>query len=63
MVSQEHLFAPLITPEYMSQSDSLTYVVNDAFLAQADVFRDLTIKILVKNASKNTIRGSYRPIW
>ena len=45
MVSQEHLFAPLITPEYMSQSDSLTYVANDAFLAQADVFRDWTIKI------------------
>ena len=63
MVSQEHLFAPLITPEYMSQRDFLTYVANDAFLAQVDVFRDWTIKILVKNASENTIRGSYRPIW
>ena len=29
----------------MSQSDSLTYVASDAFLAQADVFRDWIIKI------------------
>jgi len=55
-------FAPRITPEYMSQRDFLTYVANDAFLAQVDVFRDWTIKILVKNASENTIRGSYRPM-
>lgn len=55
-------FAAKITPEYMSQRDFLTYVANDAFLAQVDVFRDWTIKILVKNASENTIRGSYRPM-
>ena len=55
-------FASRITPEYMSQRDFLTYVANDAFLAQVDVFRDWTIKILVKNASENTIRGSYRPM-
>merc|ERR1719158_2051436 len=55
-------FAAKITPEYMSQRDFLTYVANDAFLAQVDVFRDWTIKVLVKNASENTIRGSYRPM-
>jgi len=55
-------FASRITPEYMSQRDFLTYVANDAFLAQVDVFRDWTIKVLVKNASENTIRGSYRPM-
>ena len=55
-------FAPRITLGYMSQRDFLTYVANDAFLAQVDVFRDWTIKILVKNASENTIRGSYRPM-
>ena len=27
-----------------------------------DVFRDWTIKIMVRNAEDNTIRGSYRPM-
>jgi len=55
-------FAMKITPEYMSQRDFLTYVANDAFLGQVDVFRDWTIKVMVKNAAENTIRGSYRPM-
>jgi len=55
-------FAAKITPEYMSQRDFLTYVANDAFLGQVDVFRDWTIKVMVKNAADNTIRGSYRPL-
>jgi len=46
----------------MSQRDFLTCVANDAFLAQVDVFRDWTIKIMVRNAADNTIRGSYRPM-
>jgi len=55
-------FVSKIIPEYMSQRDFLTCVANDAFLAQVDVFRDWTIKIMVKNAEDNTIRGSYRPM-
>merc|ERR1719447_579091 len=55
-------FVQKITPEYMSQRDFLTCVANDSFLAQVDVFRDWTIKIMVRNAAENTIRGSYRPM-
>ena len=55
-------FVQRIIPEYMSQRDFLTCVANDAFLAQVDVFRDWTIKIMVRNAADNTIRGSYRPM-
>jgi len=55
-------FASKIIPEYMSQRDFLLSVANDAFLSQVDVFRDWTIKIMVKNAEDNTIRGSYRPM-
>jgi len=55
-------FVARIIPEYMSQRDFLTCVANDAFLAQVDVFRDWTIKIMVRNAEDNTIRGSYRPM-
>lgn len=55
-------FVNKIIPEYMSQRDFLTCVANDAFLAQVDVFRDWTIKIMVRNAEDNTIRGSYRPM-
>jgi len=55
-------FASRIIPEYMSQRDFLTCVANDAFLAQVDVFRDWTIKIMIKNCADNTIRGSYRPM-
>jgi len=55
-------FVTRIIPEYMSQRDFLTCVANDTFLAQVDVFRDWTIKIMVKNAEDNTIRGSYRPM-
>merc|ERR1719334_1145784 len=55
-------FVQKIIPEYMSQRDFLTCVANDAFLAQVDVFRDWTIKIMVRNAADNTIRGSYRPM-
>eukprot|EP00088_Acartia_fossae_P059657 TRINITY_DN7102_c0_g1_i2.p1 TRINITY_DN7102_c0_g1~~TRINITY_DN7102_c0_g1_i2.p1 ORF type:complete len:813 (-),score=304.37 TRINITY_DN7102_c0_g1_i2:88-2526(-) len=55
-------FASKIIPEYMSQRDFLLCVANDAFLSQVDVFRDWTIKIMVKNAEDNTIRGSYRPM-
>ena len=44
----------------MSQRDFLTYVANNAFLVQIDMFRDWTIKILVKNAGENTIQGSDR---
>ena len=51
-----------IIPEYMSQRDFLCCVANDAFLAQVGVFRDWTIKIMVRNAADNTIRGSYRPM-
>merc|ERR1719319_292097 len=46
----------------MSQRDFLTCVANDAFLGQVDVFRDWTIKIMIKNAADNTVRGSYRPM-
>jgi len=55
-------FVSHIIPEYMSQRDFLTCVANDAFLAQVDVFRDWTIKIMIKNAADNTVRGSYRPM-
>jgi len=55
-------FASKITPEYMSQRDFLTFVANDAFLGQVDVFRDWTIKVMVKNSPENLIRGSYRPM-
>jgi len=55
-------FVHRIIPEYMSQRDFLCCVANDAFLAQVDVFRDWTIKIMVRNAADNTIRGSYRPL-
>ena len=55
-------FVQKITPEYMSQRDFLTCVANDSFLAQVDVFRDWTIKVMVKNAADHTIRGSYRPM-
>ena len=55
-------FVQKITPEYMSQRDFLTCVANDSFLAQVDVFRDWTIKVMVKNAADHTIRGSYRPL-
>jgi len=55
-------FVHRIIPEYMSQRDFLCFVANDAFLAQVDVFRDWTIKIMVRNAADNTIRGSYRPL-
>ena len=46
----------------MSQRDFLTRVANDAFLSQVDVFRDWTIKIVIKNAADNTVRGSYNPM-
>jgi hypothetical protein len=46
----------------MSQRDFLTCVANDAFLAQVDVFRDWTIKIMGRNALDNTIRGCERPM-
>jgi len=55
-------FVQKITPEYMSQRDFLTCVANDAFLGQVDVFRDWTIKVMVRNAADHTIRGSYRPM-
>jgi len=55
-------FVQKIVPEYMSQRDFLTYVACDSFLAQVDVFRDWTIKVMVRNAADNTIRGSYRPM-
>ena len=55
-------FVHRIIPEYMSQRDFLCCVANDAFLGQVDVFRDWTIKIMVRNAADNTIRGSYRPM-
>jgi len=55
-------FVGKIVPEYMSQRDFLTCVAADSFLAQVDVFRDWTIKIMVRNAAENTIRGSYRPM-
>ena len=55
-------FVAKITPEYMSQRDFLTCVANDAFLGQVDVFRDWTIKVMVRNAADHTIRGSYRPM-
>ena len=55
-------FVHRIIPEYMSQRDFLCCVANDAFLAQVDVFRDWTIKIMVRNAADNTIRGSYRSV-
>ena len=29
---------------------------------QVDVFRDWTIKVMVRNAADHTIRGSYRPM-
>ena len=47
-------FVHRIIPEYMSQRDFLSFVANDAFLAQVDVFRDWTIKIMVRNAADNT---------
>merc|ERR1712142_96049 len=62
LAATEDEFVQRIIPEYMSQRDFLTCVANDAFLAQVDVFRDWTIKIMVRNAADNTIRGSYRPM-
>ena len=50
-------FVHWIIPEYMSQRDFLSFVADGAFLAQVDVLRDWTIKIMVRNAADNTIRG------
>ena len=33
-----------------------------SILIQVDVFRDWTIKVMVRNAADHTIRGSYRPM-
>jgi len=55
-------FVQKITPEFMSQRDFLTCVANDSFLAQVDVFRDWTIKVMVRNTAEHTVRGSYRPM-
>ena len=55
-------FVQKITPEFMSQRDFLTCVANDAFLGQVDVFRDWTIKVMVRNTAEHTVRGSYRPM-
>jgi len=55
-------FVQKITPEFMSQRDFLSYVASDSFLGQVDVFRDWTIKVMVRNAADHTIRGSYRPM-
>jgi len=55
-------FASRIIPEFISQRDFLTYVANDDFLGQVDVFREWTIRVMIRNAEDNTVRGSYRPL-